>query len=339
MDLQLTWFVLLAVLVTGYVVLDGFDLGVGILYPFLPRGDEERTALRHSIGPFWDGNEVWLLTAAGALFAAFPPVYATVFSGFYLPLIAAVLGLIFRAVSIEYRSRDPKWGRMWDLAFFGGSLVPPVVFGVAAGNLVRGLPLDATGDSTASLGFLFNPFALLVGGLTVSLFVTHGASWLVLRTQGTLRERARRTASAAHWVTAAAIVAATAGAAIAAPEHVGHVLAHWPGWVAVGGVIAGLVAARVGMHRGRAGWSFAGSAVTLASLVAVWAAGSFPVMVPGWARSPSLSARDSSSSHLALSTMLVIAAIGVPVVLAYTALIYRTFTRSRVGGATEDSAY
>src|SRR5512137_2775189 len=139
--LPFVWYVLLGVLFVGYAVLDGFDLGTGVLYLFLGKTEEDKAVMRKSIGPVWDGNEVWLLTGGGALFAAFPPVYATVFSGFYLALMLVLFGLIFRALSLEYRSHDPKWATFWDWAFFVGSLLPALLFGVAVGNLVRGIPL------------------------------------------------------------------------------------------------------------------------------------------------------------------------------------------------------
>src|SRR5680860_1662502 len=170
-SLPTVWFVIISVLVAAYAALDGFDLGMGTLYPFLAQNGDERTALRRAVGPFWDGNEVWLLVAAGSLFAAFPPVYATVFSGFYLPLMLVVFALIFRVVSLEFRSHDPGWAKVWDMSFFAGSAVPAVLFGVVAGNLVRGIPLDPSGDYAGTSLALLNPYGLLAGVTGLALLL------------------------------------------------------------------------------------------------------------------------------------------------------------------------
>ena len=170
------WFMLIFVLIAGYFVLDGFDLGSGVLYPFVAKGDTEKAVVRRSIGPVWDGNEVWLLTAGGALFAAFPAAYATTFSGFYLAIMLVLFGLIVRAVSLEYRGHDPKWGRLWDGCFFVGSLVPALLFGVAVGNVFAGIPMDANGDySGFPLLGLISPFTLLCGLLGLSMFLAQGS--------------------------------------------------------------------------------------------------------------------------------------------------------------------
>jgi len=196
MDLQTVWFLLITVLLIGYAVLDGFDLGVGVLH-LLARSEQERRLHINAIAPVWDGNEVWLLTAGGALFAAFPPVYATVFSGLYLALVLVLLALIFRAVAMEFRGKvdSPGWRRAWDWAFGLGSLLPAVLFGVAFGNVVRGLPIDADGRYTGSFFDLLNPYALAVGVLSLALFVVHGALYLAVRTDGALRERMRSVVS------------------------------------------------------------------------------------------------------------------------------------------------
>lgn len=335
MDLQLIWYALIAVLVAGYAVLDGFDLGVGILYPFLPRDEDERRVLRRSIGPVWDGNEVWLLTAGGALFAAFPPVYATVFSGFYLALILVLVGLIFRAVSLEFRSHDPAWARVWDAAFAGGSALPALLFGVAAGNLIRGLPLTEEGEFAGTFFTLLNPFALLVGIVGFAMFTAHGAAWAAFKSSGALHERAVRLRSVTHWLFVVLVIAATAAAAAAAPEHVRSNLSEPLGWLALVLLLAGLALARVSMIRRRDGGAFFGSALGVLGLVGLWAVGSFPNLVPGLDDGPVLSAYSESSSDLTLTVMLVVALIGIPVVLAYTTVVYRVF-RGRI--ATEDPA-
>ena len=176
------WFLLIFVLIAGYFVLDGFDLGAGVLYPFVAKGDEEKAVVRTSIGPVWDGNEVWLLTAGGALFAAFPAAYATTFSGFYLAVMLVLFGLIVRAVSLEYRGIDHKWAKVWDGCFFVGSLLPALLLGVAVGNIYAGIPMSANGDYTGiPLLGLITPFTLLCGLLGLSMFLAQGASWLALK--------------------------------------------------------------------------------------------------------------------------------------------------------------
>ncbi len=194
LDLPTIWFLLIGVLIAGYAVLDGFDLGAGILHLWVARGDDQRRSVIAAIGPVWDGNEVWLLTAGGALFAAFPVVYATVFSGFYLALMLLLVALIFRAVAIEFRDQEtsPRWRSAWDVAFAAGSLVAALLLGVAIGNIVMGLPLDADGLYRGGLLGLLRPFPLAVGLLTVALFSWHGAGWLVLKTDGDVQARATR---------------------------------------------------------------------------------------------------------------------------------------------------
>jgi len=194
LDLPMVWFALVGVLFAGYVILDGFDLGVGILHLLVVRRDEERRVFLNAIGPVWDGNEVWLVTGGGALFAAFPAVYATVFSGFYLAFMALLCALIFRAVAIEFRSKHPssRWRTVWDAGFAGGSLVSSLLIGVAMGNIAWGVPLDAQGEFAGSFLGLLHPYALLMGVTTVALFAMHGAIYLVLKTEGELQAAVRR---------------------------------------------------------------------------------------------------------------------------------------------------
>jgi cytochrome d ubiquinol oxidase subunit II len=193
MDLNTVWFLLIGVLLVGYAVLDGFDLGVGVLHLFA-KSDHERRVHLNAIGPVWDGNEVWLLTAGGAMFAAFPIVYATVFSGFYLAFMLLLFALIFRAVSLEFRGQfeNPRWRSFWDWAFGLGSLLPAVLYGVAIGNVIRGLPIGADGSLNVSLFALLNPYALLIGLFSLAMFVMHGAAFLAVRTEGELQERMAR---------------------------------------------------------------------------------------------------------------------------------------------------
>ena len=195
-DLQVIWFVLLGVLLTGYAILDGFDLGVGILYP-LARGDRERRVFLNSIGPLWDGNEVWLVTFGGALFAAFPTAYAAVFSTFYTPFMMLLCALIFRAVSMEFRGKRPGrlWRTTWDTLFFVGSTTAPLLFGVAVGNAMQGIAIDAAGVYQGTFFDFLSPYSVMVGGLVVALFAMHGAIYLYLKTEGELQGRPRQVRS------------------------------------------------------------------------------------------------------------------------------------------------
>src|SRR6476469_7657571 len=209
MELTTVWFALIAVLWAGYFLLEGFDFGVGMLLPVLARDDRERRLLINTIGPVWDGNEVWLLVAGGATFAAFPEWYATLFSGFYLPLLLILVALIVRGVAFEYRGKrdDPRWKRRWDWCITVGSLLPALLWGVAFANIVRGVPLDADHEFVGNLLDLLNPYALLGGLTTLALFITHGAIFLALKTTGDVRERANALAGRVGIITAAVAVA------------------------------------------------------------------------------------------------------------------------------------
>jgi cytochrome d ubiquinol oxidase subunit II len=209
MDLTVVWFILIAVLWTGYLVLEGFDFGVAMLLPFVGRSDQERRVALNTIGPVWDGNEVWLLTAGGATFAAFPEWYATLFSGFYLPLLLILVALIVRAVAIEYRGKidDVAWRRRWDWAIIASAWIPSILWGVAFANIVRGVPIDATASYTGNFFTLLSPFALLGGLTTLALFLSHGAIFLALKTDGEVRARAESLA-----VKLSSIAVALAGA-------------------------------------------------------------------------------------------------------------------------------
>src|SRR5512138_2285092 len=196
MDLNTLWFILIAVLFTGFFFLEGFDYGVGMLLPFLGKDDTDRRVILNSIGPFWDGNEVWLLTAGGAIFAAFPNWYATMFSGFYLALALVLLALIVRGVAFEFRSKDerPGWRAAWDWLIFAGSLLPGLLFGVALANIVRGVPIDGNMQYRSGLLYLLNPYSLLAGVTALVAFILHGAIFLSLRSAGVVLERAERAA-------------------------------------------------------------------------------------------------------------------------------------------------
>ena len=327
LDLHFIWFVLVGVLFTGYILLDGFDLGVGALH-LLTRRDEHRRMMLNAIGPVWDGNEVWLVTGGGALFAAFPEVYATVFSGFYLPFMLLLAALIFRAVAIEFRSKRPEawWRRMWDASFFGGSLLSSFLLGVTLGNFARGVPLDARHEFAGTLLGLLNPYALLMGVTTVALFMMHGAIYVVMKTEGELHAQAR------GWINQCIIFfimcyAMLTVATLLYVPHMAEALRRHPALFAV--ALANMLAiANIPreIQRGGDGRAFLSSCAAMITLMALYGLNSFPYLVYSVpAPEHALTAYNAASSPRTLRIMLAIAAIGVPVVLAYTASIYWIF--------------
>ncbi|MEV4840782.1 cytochrome d ubiquinol oxidase subunit II [Nonomuraea sp. NPDC049486] len=314
------WFLLIAVLWTGYFVLEGFDFGVGILMPFVARGEAQRRTVVRTIGPVWDGNEVWLLVAGGATFAAFPEWYATLFSGFYLPLFLILLALILRGVALEYRNKsDSQKG--WDRAFFWGSLGPAVLWGVAFANIAAGVPLDADHEYTGTLFTLLNPFALLGGLATLLLFAQHGAVFLALRTTGELRERARRIARVLGPLT---VVAAAAFLVLLGSDKPAY-------WAITGVAAAALVASLLATVRGRDGWAFTGSALAIAALVAALFTALFPNVMPALDPANSLTITNAASSPYTLTVMTWVAVIFTPVVLVYQGWTYWVFRRRLTG--------
>ncbi|HCT76440.1 MAG TPA: cytochrome d ubiquinol oxidase subunit II [Micromonosporaceae bacterium] len=325
MELNTVWFLLIAVLFTGYFVLEGFDFGVGILLPVLGRDDKERRVMINTIGPVWDGNEVWVITAGGAMFAAFPEWYASLFSGFYLPLLLILVALIVRGVAFEYRGKrhDAHWKRRWDICIFFGSLIPAVLWGVAFGNIVRGVKLDAAHEYVGGLFDLLNPYALLGGLTTLALFITHGAIFLALKTTGDIRLRANRIAGRAGM-----------GAAVLAVAFLGWTLAHrsttWSvlfSTVAAAALVAGLFANRLG----REGWAFVGTAAAIAFAVAALFANLYPNVLPSTiAEANSLTVTNASSTPYTLKIMTWVAAIFTPLVLLYQGWTYWVF-RKRIG--------
>jgi cytochrome d ubiquinol oxidase subunit II len=329
MELTTVWFILIAVLWIGYFVLEGFDFGVGVLMPFLARSQVERRVMINTIGPVWDGNEVWVLVAGGATFAAFPEWYATLFSGFYLPLFLILVSLIFRNVAFEYRGKhdDPAWRAWWDRAIFCGSLLPAVLWGVAFANIVRGVKIDAQKEYAGGFFDLLNPYALLGGVVTLGLFVTHGAVFTSLKTTGDIRVRARSTAVATGLVTATAAV--------------GFLLWTWAlrdgaqhaGWFVVMAIAAAvcLVAALAATRAGREGWAFLGTAATIAFAVGGLFVALFPDVMPSsldpaW----SLTTHNAASTHTTLVIMTWVAVVFTPLVLAYQSWSYIVFRR-RIG--------
>ena len=327
MDLNTLWFLLIGVLIGGYAVLDGFDLGVGTLHLFT-KDETERRIMMNSIAPVWDGNEVWLLTGGGALFAAFPPVYATVFSGFYLAFMLLLVALILRAVAFEFRGKVASrgWRRGWDVAFGVGSFVPALLYGVAVGNVLRGLDTDLAGNVTTTLFGLLNPYALLIGLLGLALFVLHGATWLGLKTEGALQERSRRQAAWA-WI---AVIGLYAVSTVASFLQSPFLFEHWfqnpRTWIFFAALLAACVTGPVALRAARYGRALGASALAIVSVIALAAEGLFPRLVPTRPDlGTSLTIYSASSTPYTLRVMLVIALIGMPFVIAYTAIIYRTF--------------
>jgi cytochrome d ubiquinol oxidase subunit II len=330
MDLHVLWFVLLGVLLMGYAILDGFDLGVGILHP-LVRGDTERRLVLNSIGPLWDGNEVWLVTFGGALFAAFPEAYATVLSGFYLAVMLVLLSLIGRAISIEFRSksRSKFWRGYWDFSFFLSSLTATFVFGVALGNVVGGIPLSPQGHYVGGLLGLVQPFALAVGVLAVAGAAMHGALYLQLKLEGELQQKAKRWA----WVAFFVFVGLNVVVAAMALQGVPHLLVNFERWPVVW-VMPGLVALALaniprGLVRGKPGQAFASSCASIAGLTFLAAAALYPNVVVSSSGTPSLDVWRAAASESTLRLMAIIAAIGMPLVATYTVTVYWVF-RGRV---------
>ncbi len=337
MDLETIWFLLVGVLIAGYAVLDGFDLGVGALYLFA-RSKEERDLHVAAIAPVWDGNEVWLITGGGALFAAFPIVYATVFSGFYLAFMLLLVALIARAVSIEFRALMPgsSWAKAWDWAFGLGSLLPTVLFGVAVGNILRGVPIGPAPEFAWQGSFLglLNPYALLVGLVSCSFFVMHGANYLRMKTDGQLADRMGRVALAAFFAFLALYAVATAATVAVSPflfQKLGSPLF----WALSALLAAALAATPAFVRSGRKGLAFLASSATIVLMILVTAFSAYPVIVPSsTSLANSLTIYNSASTPRTLTVMLVIALVGVPLVLVYTLMVYRIFRgKAQIGGA------
>ena len=330
MDLEVTWFVLIAVLWSGYFLLEGFDLGVGMLLPFLPRNERERDDMLASIGPVWDGNEVWLVIAAGATFAAFPAWYATMFSGFYLALLLILVCLIVRVVSFEWRDKrsGAVWRSGWMWANTLGSFGISFVWGVALSNLLYGLPIDEEGVYTGGLVDLFNWYTVLGGLAVVLVFVCHGAGFLTLKVEGDLRERAVRAArrlSIVAFLAGGAFLVATV--AVAVDRNDRPVAA--PIVPAIAGAV-GLLAAMI-LSRRRPGWSFAATAVAAIAVVVTLFAGLYPrVMVSSTDFANSLTIESTASADYTLKVMTIVALIFLPLILVYQGWTYHVF-RKRVG--------
>ena len=326
MDLNLIWFLLVGVLIVGYAILDGFDLGVGVIHLFTKSEEEKRINL-NAVGPVWDGNEVWLLTGGGALFAAFPIVYAVSFSAFYLAFILLLTALIFRAVSFEFRKyAEPEQKKYWDLAFGLGSLVPALLYGVAIGNVLRGLPLDEKGLFHGNFFGLLNPYAIVVGLVSLTFFTMHGAIYLAMKTKDAQQKKAADWANKAWVAYVALYVAATIFSFFSAKYLFATVLKNPLFWVLVVLLFASILYIPVGLKAKQFGKSFIASSVTIASMILLTALSLFPRLLPSsWNLDYSLTIYNASSTPRTLWTMLIIALIGVPIVLIYTIWVYRIF--------------
>jgi cytochrome d ubiquinol oxidase subunit II len=326
--LAVIWFAIEGVLLIGYAILDGFDLGVGILHPFVPADDRERRIAMNAIGPLWDGNEVWLVTFGGALFAAFPAAYASAFSGFYTAFMLLLGALIFRAVSMEFRSKvaSDRWRRFWDFSFFGGSSVATLLFGVAVGNAMLGVPLDALGNFTGGLRDQLNPYAILVGLMTVALFAMHGGLFLYLKTEGEFQARLRDWMWRSWGLFLVAYMLTTMYTLALVPRATAN-FAHWP-WAVLVVVANVLSVANIprALHWGRPGEAFVSSCAVIATLIMLFGLALFPNLITASNDAAnSVTIFTAASSPKTLSIMLVIALIGMPFVLAYTGIIYWTF--------------
>jgi cytochrome bd ubiquinol oxidase subunit II len=328
MWLNVVWYILFIVIMAGYVILDGFDMGVGILHLLVAKTDEERRISINSIGPIWDGNEVWLITGGGALFAAFPMVYASLFSGFYSALMLVLLVLILRTVAIEFRSKRPaaSWRSAWDVIFCAASLLMALLFGVAFGNVLGGVALDAQGNITTGLLALLNPFALVVGVTTVFMLGLHGGVYLTMKTGGELQARVRRVVSPAmlvFFVLNTLVVLATAVFHV----HIYQQYRTYP-WLIIfpAAALAALAAAWWFLRKGDDLKAFVGTSAMIACLILSGAAGLFPnLLISTIDAAYNLTIYNAASQPNTLTVMLIIALIGIPFVLLYTTGIYYIF--------------
>ena len=338
MILNTIWFVLVTVLFTGFFFLEGFDYGVGILLPFLGKKDEERRAIINTIGPFWDGNEVWMITAGGAMFASFPHVYATLFSGFYLVLVLMLIALILRGVAFEYRSLrdDPAWRNRWDWAIFIGSLLPALLWGVTVGNLMRGFAIDVDMNYWGGLLPLLNPFSILGGLVFVALFTMHGANFLVLKTENEITQRAKAISYKA-WIVATVLTV---------------IFVIWSFFetdiltkAGINGLVPALLAAASLLisgwmnHKEKDGWAFITGSLTVVFATIMVFMGLFPrILISSLDPEFSLTIQNAAASPYALKVMTIVTVILLPFVLVYQIWTYRVF-RHRVKADPETLVY
>ncbi|WP_402720982.1 cytochrome d ubiquinol oxidase subunit II [Janthinobacterium rivuli] len=369
--LRLIWWLLIGILLVGFAITDGFDLGTGILLPFVGKTDLERRVVINSIGPVWEGNQVWLILGGGAIFAAWPQLYAVSFSGFYLAMFVILVALIVRPVAFKFRSKreDPRWRARWDAALFVGGFVPALICGVAIGNVLQGVPFRFSSDMhifyDGTFFALLNPFALLCGLVSVAMLVMHGATWLQLKTDGAVAERARRYGSVAAIATV--VLYAAAGVALwlwvdgyrvtsavvvdgpsnpmlkTAQAHVGawflNFAAHPWTWIAPALGLLGPLLAFAFQRARREVPALLASAAAIAGIILGVGAAMFPFILPS-SIDPraSLTVWDSSSSHMTLFIMLVVTAVFIPLIVAYTTWVYKVLWGKVDGKAIEDDS-
>ena len=322
------WFAIFVVLLTGFAILDGFDLGVGMLHMF-SKSDTERRLMLNSIGPVWDGNEVWLVTAGGALFAGFPAIYATICSAFYIPVMILLSGLIFRAVAIEFRSKNPSsiWRWSWDVLFSAASLLISLGLGLVVGNLIRGIPLDAQGEFIGTFTDFLNPYALSISALTAALFAMHGGIYVLMKTEGELHDKLR------GWInpliiTFIMLYAISTFATLIYEPHMTDAIRERP-YIFLVALINMFAIANIPreINQGKDGLAFLSSCLNIVCLLALYGIGTYPNVVRA-INDPanlSLTIYNSASSLATLKILLLIAFIGVPMVVSYTIAIYWIF--------------
>ena len=328
MSLAELWFGLFVLVIAGYLILDGFDFGVGIVHLIVAKTDEERRMVLNSIGPVWDGNEVWIVLGGGVLFAAFPPVYASLFSGFYLAFVLVLLVMILRTVAIEFRSKRPGtgWRRLWDFVFAIASLLLALLLGVAFGNIIAGVELDQNGDIHESLIDLLNPFALLLGVTGVAMFAVHGLLFLAVKTTGELEERVRRYTPVALLIFFVLVNATVIDNALTQDEIRDRYLdEYWP-LVFPGAALVAFVACLLLIRARKDFYAFMASATVIGLLLISGAVGMYPnLLISSSNESYNLTVHNSSAADNTLTVMLVAAVIGIPLVLLYTSGVYYFF--------------
>lgn len=326
--LCIIWFALLNVLLIGYAILDGFDLGVGILHPFVAKTDTERRLVMNSIGPLWDGNEVWLVTFGGALFAMFPNAYASIFSAFYIPFVLLLFALIFRAVSLEFRSKrtSPFWRGFWDILFFVGSTLAAFLFGVAVGAIMQGLQLSELGDYQGTLFDMLSGFSISVGLFTVALLAMHGAIYLYMKTEGELQERLLGWMKSTYYVFVALFVIVTLWSLLFVPASLQHFGDYPILWLVPLLNILAIINIPKAIAKKKPLYAFISSCCTISALVFLFSAALFPDLLPASNNLDfSITIFNAASSTLTQKIGLIIVGIGMPMVISYTFLIYWTF--------------
>jgi len=325
MDLNTVWFLIISFLFAGYFVLEGFDFGVGILLPFLGKTDMKRRIIINTIGPHWDGNEVWLIAAGGSIFAVFPEWYATLFSGFYLPLFLILIALIFRGVAFEFRnkSENPSWRSFWDWAIFGGSIVPAILWGVAFSNFVRGVPLDANFNYVGGFWNLLNGYALLGGLVSLLLFTLHGAAYLSIKISGELESEAQKV-TGKLWLPLFVAFGGFTIASYSATDFMGN------GWNLALAIVMLVLLVTAGwiIRLKKSGWVFILTTAAVLLFALFFMAGLFPrVLVSGTNPAWSLTIYNTASGDYALRLMTIVAGIFLPIMLIYNAWTFRVFRK------------